>query len=64
MPYQQSITPSTDPEADPQSCGDDPFGLDDIPGFLRRTPKPVEPAGAGETLRSLTRSRDDAKSRL
>ncbi len=38
MTYHKTITPSTDTETAPQSCGDDPFGLDDIPGFLRRTP--------------------------
>ena len=47
MTCQQIITPSADTETVPQPCGDDPFGLVDIPGFLRRTPKPAEPSRAG-----------------
>ena len=38
MTYHKTTTPNTDPEPAPQYCGDDPFGLDDIPDFLRRTP--------------------------
>ena len=46
MTYRQTITPSNDPETAPQSCGDDPFGLDDIPDFLRRTPGSIPEDGA------------------
>ncbi len=38
MTFPDTITPHTDTETAPQSCGDDPFGLDQIPAFLRRTP--------------------------
>ncbi len=38
MTFPETTTPSTGPEPAPQYCGDDPFGLDDIPDFLRRTP--------------------------
>ena len=38
MTHHQTTTPHTDTETAPQSCGDDPFGLNDIPDFLRRTP--------------------------
>ncbi len=38
MTFPETITPTPDTETAPQSCGDDPFGLDDIPDFLRRTP--------------------------
>ena len=52
MTSQQTTTPSTDTEPAPQYCGDDPFGLDDIPDFLRRSPgktKPVQqPSGGNE----------------
>ena len=51
MTYHKAITPNPDTETAPQSCGDDPFGLDDIPGFLRRTPKPAEPARVGRDKR-------------
>ena len=37
MTYNETTTPYPDTETAPQSCGDDPFGLDDIPDFLRRT---------------------------
>ena len=33
----ETTTISTNPETASQSCEDDPFGLDDIPDFLRRT---------------------------
>ena len=46
MTYLKAITPNPDTEPGPQSCGDDPFGLNDLPSFLRRTPKPAEPAPA------------------
>ena len=38
MTFPETITPTPDTETAPQSCGNDPFGLDDIPDFLRRTP--------------------------
>ncbi len=38
MTFPDTITPHTVPEPAPQSCGDDPFGLDQIPAFLRRSP--------------------------
>ncbi len=38
MTFPDTITPHTDTETAPQSCGDDPFGLDQIPAFLRRAP--------------------------
>ena len=51
MTYHKTTTPNTDPEPAPQYCGDDPFGLDDIPDFLRRTPsktKPVQQPHGGD----------------
>ena len=45
MTYQEITTPSTGTKTVPQSCGDDPFGLDDIPGFLRRTPGSIPEDG-------------------
>ncbi len=51
MTYYKTITRSTDTKTAPQSCGDDPFGLDDIPGFLRRTPNPTERERAGRDKR-------------
>ena len=51
MTCHKAITFSTDAETVSQACGsDDPFDLDDIPDFLRRTPKPAEPAGTPERL--------------
>ena len=48
MTFPESTTPRTGTEPAPQSCGDDPFGLVNIPAFLRRT--------AGDTkLASLAR---------
>ena len=47
MTCQEVTTPSTDTETLPQLCEDDPFALNDIPAFLRRTPKPAEPVRAG-----------------
>ena len=44
MTYLKAITPNPDTETAPQSCGDDPFGLNDIPAFLRRTPESVRAA--------------------
>ena len=38
MTFPETTTPHTDTVAAPQASGDDPFGLDDIPAFLRRTP--------------------------
>ena len=48
MTYRQPITPCTDTEPAPQSCGDDPLDLAGIPDFLRRPPKPAEPTGVSE----------------
>ncbi len=39
MTFPETTPPSADTVAAPQYCGDDPFGLDDIPAFLRRTPR-------------------------
>ncbi len=65
FPETTTLSPST--VAAPQASGD-PFGLDDIPAFLRRTPRagraaplcsgasahmePVEPARAGRRAES------------
>ena len=38
MTCQEITIPNTDTETAPQPCGDDPFGLTQIPAFLRRTP--------------------------
>ena len=38
MTFPETTTPIPDTVAAPQSCGDDPFGLDDMPDFLRRSP--------------------------
>ncbi len=37
MTFNKATPPSTDTEPAPQYCADDPFGLDNIPYFLRRT---------------------------
>ncbi len=37
MTFRETTTPSADTETAPQTSGDDPFGLDDIPDFLRRS---------------------------
>ena len=47
MTYRQTTTPNTDTVTASQPCDDDPFGLNDIPTFLRRMPKPAESARAG-----------------
>ena len=52
MTYKDPTIPRTDTETAPQSCDDDPCGLDDIPDFLRRTPQPAKLAGTGETMRA------------
>ncbi len=38
MTFPDTTIPHTDTETAPQPCGDDPFGLDQIPAFLRRAP--------------------------
>ena len=38
MTFNKTTPPSADTETVSQSCKDDPFGLDQIPDFLRRTP--------------------------
>ena len=38
MTYRQTTITRTATETAPQSCDDDPCGLDDIPDFLQRTP--------------------------
>ena len=38
MTVSETTIPHTDTETASQSCEDDPFGLDDIPSFLRRSP--------------------------
>ena len=38
MTFPETTPPSTDTEPASQYCKDDPFGLGDIPDFLRRTP--------------------------
>ncbi len=38
MTINQSTTPSADTEPAAQPCNGDPFGLANIPDFLRRTP--------------------------
>ncbi len=48
MTYRQTTIPHATTGTGPQPCGDDPFDLAQIPNFLRRTPKPAEPAGAPE----------------
>jgi hypothetical protein len=37
MTFNKTTLPSADTEPAPQYCEDDPCGLDQIPGFLRRT---------------------------
>ncbi len=46
MTCHKTITPNTGTGSGPQSCGNDPFGLDDIPDFLRRTPDSISEDGA------------------
>ena len=43
MTFNKTTLPSADTEPAPQYCGDDPFGLDQIPDFLRRTPAVEQP---------------------
>ena len=50
MTFPETTTPSTDTETASQSCDDDPFGLDQIPTFLRRTPN--DPLPVAEAMRS------------
>ncbi len=38
MTFPETTTSAPDAVAAPQANGDDPFGLDDLPAFLRRTP--------------------------
>ena len=38
MTFPETTTPRTDTETASQFCEDHPFGLNDIPDFLRRTP--------------------------
>ena len=52
MTFPETITPSTATETAAQPCDGDPFGLADLPSFLRRSPQPTKPAGAGEAMRS------------
>jgi len=44
MTCKDTTTPSTDAEPAPQSCGDDPLGLAQIPDLLRRSPGDTKPA--------------------
>ena len=44
MTFPETTTPTPDTVVAPQSSGDDPFGLDDIPDFLRRTSGKTKPA--------------------
>ena len=46
MTFPETTTPTAATETAPQPCGDDPFGLANIPDFLRRAPKPTGPARA------------------
>ncbi len=43
MTVSQTTTPTAGTEPASQYCDDDPFGLDDIPDFLRRTPGKTKP---------------------
>ena len=54
MTFPDTITPSTDTETAPQACGDDPFGLDQIPTFLRRTPGDIKPVQRPRTVWHVT----------
>ena len=47
MTCHETTTRHADTVSASQPGEDDPFGLDDIPGFLRRTPKPAVPSRAG-----------------
>ena len=47
MTYLKTIIPSTGTETAPQSSGDP---LANIPAFLRRAPKPAEPADASKAM--------------
>ena len=42
MTFPETTIPTPDTVAAPQASGDDPFGLDDMPDFLRRTPGKTE----------------------
>ena len=50
MTCKETTIPSTDTETAPQSCGDDPFGLANIPDFLRRTPGKIKRAPQPRTV--------------
>ena len=54
MTCKDTTIPITDTEPGPQDCGADPLDLADIPEFLQRSPKPAEPAGGGEAMRSTS----------
>ncbi len=54
MTFPDTTTPHTDTETAPQSCGDDPFGLANIPDFLRRTPDNIKPAPRPRTVWRVT----------
>ena len=41
MTFKETTTPHTDPETAPQTSGDDPLDLANIPDFLRRSPQPA-----------------------
>ena len=43
MTFSKTITPTADTEPALQFSQDDPFGLDDIPDFLRRSPGKINP---------------------
>ncbi len=48
MTFNKITASATGTEPAPQSCDSDPFRLNNLPSFLRRTPEPAKPADAGE----------------
>ena len=54
MTFPQSTTPAPDTVAAPRASGDDPFGLDQIPDFLRRTPGKTKRATRSRTVWHVT----------
>ena len=54
MTFHKTITSQPEPETAPQACGDDPFGLDQIPAFLRRTPGDTKPVQRLRTVWHVT----------
>ncbi len=54
MTFPETTTPTTCTETAAQACGGDPFGLDDIPDFLRRSPSKTKRRPQSRTVWHVT----------